>query len=84
MLEKWVASLIKHAENEKWCMELFCTTCGAMRFRDEVKKIGIESIVDSMYSLDEDEADEILEATGDPIGIIEHDATDRLKHPTPR
>ena len=70
-----LASLIKHAENEQWCMKLFCTTCGAMRFRDEVKKIGIESIIDSMYSLDEDEADEILEATGDPIGIIEHDAS---------
>lgn len=69
-----LASLIRHAENEKWCMKLFCTTCGAMRFRDEVKKIGIGCIADSMYSLDEEEVDEILEADGDPIGIIERDA----------
>ena len=38
------ASLIRHAESEYWCMKLICTTCGAMRFRDEVKKIGIERI----------------------------------------
>ena len=67
-------SLIRHAESENWCMKLICTTCGAMRFRDEVKKIGIERIVDSMYSLDEEEIEEILEVSGDPIGIVEREA----------
>ncbi len=67
------ASLIRHAESENWCMKLICTTCGTLRFRDEVKKIGIERIVDSMYSLNEEEIEEILEVSGDPIGIVERD-----------
>lgn len=67
-------TLIRHAESENWCMKLICTTCGAMRFRDEVKKIGIERIVDSMYSLNEEEIEEILELSGDPIGIVEREA----------
>lgn len=68
------ASLVKRAEGENWCMKLFCATCGAMSFRDEVKKIGIDRLVDSMYSLNEEEIEEVLEVSGDPIGIIERDA----------
>ena len=66
--------LVRRAESENWCMKINCTTCGAMRFRNEIKRIGTERIVDAMYSLNEEEKDEILKAHGDPIGIVERDA----------
>lgn len=68
------ASLVRQAVRENWCMKLFCTTCGAMRFRDELNLIGIERIIDSMYLLTEEEMEELLEVSGDPVGIIERHA----------
>ncbi len=69
------AELVRRAKSEKWCMELFCTTCGAMRFRNEVTEIGLERVIDAMYSLNEEEINEILTAPGDPVGIVERDAS---------
>lgn len=65
--------LVRRARRENWCMKNYCTTCGSMRFREELKRIGVQSIIDSLYSLNDSEIVEIL-SSDDPVGIVMHDA----------
>ncbi len=41
--------LIKKAKSEKWCTKIFCTTCGCMDFRKEIKKLDPEALIKAMY-----------------------------------
>lgn len=63
--------LVKRACSESWCMKMYCTTCGAHRFRKELTKIGLETILDQMMWLTDLEIDYILRVQGSPIGILE-------------
>ncbi len=64
-------NVIQKANSESWCMKLYCTTCGALRFREELYKIGLESILDQMMLLTDSEIDYILSVQGNPMGILE-------------
>jgi len=34
--------ILKKANEQKWCVKQFCTTCGSRQFRDELQKLGEE------------------------------------------
>jgi hypothetical protein len=43
--------ILESARDNKWCMNLYCTTCGATEFRSAMKQLGDE-LADELASLD--------------------------------
>ena len=43
--------ILESARGSKWCMNLYCTTCGAMEFRSAMKQLG-DGLADELASLD--------------------------------
>ncbi|NCB42805.1 MAG: hypothetical protein EOM59_09315 [Clostridia bacterium] len=44
-------NLINTVNEKKWCVKLFCTTCGCGFYRDELKRIGYEELLKEMSEL---------------------------------
>ncbi|MFZ4858176.1 MAG: hypothetical protein ACOYL3_17445 [Desulfuromonadaceae bacterium] len=43
--------ILESARDNKWCMNLYCTTCGATEFRSAMKQLG-DGLADELASLD--------------------------------
>jgi len=43
--------ILERGRDNKWCMNLHCTTCGATEFRSAIKQLG-EGLADELASLD--------------------------------
>lgn len=44
-------NILESARDSKWCMNLYCTTCGATEFRSAMKQLG-DGLADELASLD--------------------------------
>lgn len=44
-------NILESAKDNKWCMNLYCTTCGATEFRSAMKQLG-HGLADELASLD--------------------------------
>jgi len=44
-------NILESARDNKWCMNLYCTTCGATEFRSAMKQLG-DGLADELASLD--------------------------------
>ncbi len=44
-------NILEIARDNKWCMNLYCTTCGATEFRAAMKQLG-DGLADELASLD--------------------------------
>lgn len=51
MLSNIFIQLLKKVAEKNWCTNIFCTTCGCMHFRQEIKLIGAEALVKAMYEV---------------------------------
>lgn len=44
-------NILQSAKDNKWCMNLYCTTCGATEFRSAMKQLG-DGLADELARLD--------------------------------
>ena len=48
-----LSNLINLASEKNWCTRLYCTTCGALDFRSELRKLSNEEILEDLRDLPE-------------------------------